>query len=69
MHDYHAAEALVEQLSLHDEFEAISCDTGTKGVQEAKTGNILWRYRKPRTQGSAVAMVASRVFTETGRIL
>jgi DNA-binding response OmpR family regulator len=32
--------ALVEQLSLHDEFEAVSVDSGTKGVQEAKTGQI-----------------------------
>lgn len=32
--------ALVEQLSLHDEFEAVAVDSGTKGVQEAKTGQI-----------------------------
>ena len=32
--------ALVEQLALHDEFEAIAVDTGTKGVQAAKTGQI-----------------------------
>jgi len=32
--------ALVEQLSLHDEFEAVAVDCGTKGVQEAKTGQI-----------------------------
>src|SRR5918992_2849692 len=32
--------ALVEQLALHDEFEAVSVDTGTKGVQEAKTGQV-----------------------------
>ena len=32
--------ALVEQLSLHDEFEAVSVDSGTKGVQEAKAGQI-----------------------------
>src|ERR1700743_2412218 len=32
--------ALVEQLSLHDEFEAVAVDSGTKGVQEAKAGQI-----------------------------
>src|SRR5215467_9205008 len=32
--------ALVEQLALHDEFEAIAVDTGTKGVQAAKSGQI-----------------------------
>ena len=32
--------ALVEQLALHDEFEAIAVDTGNKGVQAAKTGQI-----------------------------
>ena len=32
--------ALVEQLALHDEFEAVSVDSGTKGVAEAKTGQI-----------------------------
>ena len=32
--------ALVEQLSLHDEFEAVAVDCGTKGVQEAKTGQV-----------------------------
>ena len=32
--------ALVEQLALHDEFETVAVDSGTKGVQEAKTGQI-----------------------------
>ena len=32
--------ALVEQLALHDEFEAVAVDSGTKGVQEAKTGQV-----------------------------
>jgi DNA-binding response OmpR family regulator len=32
--------ALVEQLALHDEFEAVAVDSGTKGVQEAKAGQI-----------------------------
>ena len=35
-----AARALVEQLALHEEFEAIAVDTGTKGVQAAKAGQI-----------------------------
>ena len=34
---------LVEQLALHDEFEAIAVETGTKGVQAAKAGQeIEW---------------------------
>src|SRR5262249_23166861 len=32
--------SLVEQLALHDEFEAESVETGTKGVQAAKSGAI-----------------------------
>ena len=31
---------LVEQLALHEEFESIAVDNGTKGVQEAKAGQI-----------------------------
>ncbi len=31
---------LVEQLALHDEFEAVAVETGTKGVQMAKTDQI-----------------------------
>jgi len=38
--DTELREALVEQLSLHEEFEAIAADSGTKGVQAAKAGNI-----------------------------
>ena len=30
--DNELREALVEQLSLHDEFEVVSADTGAKGV-------------------------------------
>jgi DNA-binding response OmpR family regulator len=33
-------EALVEQLALHEEFEAVPAENGTKGVQAAKTGPI-----------------------------
>ena len=33
-------EALVEQLALHEEFDAIAVDSGTKGVQAAKGGQI-----------------------------
>src|SRR5262245_58564863 len=33
-------EALVEQLWLHEEFESIAVDNGTKGVQTAKAGQI-----------------------------
>src|SRR5947209_1448004 len=33
-------DALVEQLALHEEFEAIAVESGTKGVQAAKAGQI-----------------------------
>ena len=33
-------EGLVEQLSLYEEFNAIAADTGSKGVQAAKAGQI-----------------------------
>src|ERR671932_1854983 len=33
-------EALVEQLALHDEFEAVAVDTGAKAVQNAKPGEV-----------------------------
>jgi DNA-binding NtrC family response regulator len=36
--DTELREALVEQLSLHEEFEAIAAESGTKGVQAAKGG-------------------------------
>jgi DNA-binding response OmpR family regulator len=38
--DTELREALVEQLSPHEEFEAISVDTGAKAVQVAKGGQI-----------------------------
>ena len=38
--DAELREALVEQLSLHEEFEAIAVDTGSKGVQSAKGGTV-----------------------------
>ncbi|MGA9815850.1 MAG: response regulator, partial [Pseudolabrys sp.] len=38
--DAELREALVEQLALHEEFDAISVDSGTKGVQTAKNGQI-----------------------------
>jgi DNA-binding response OmpR family regulator len=33
-------DGLTEQLSLHEEFEALTADTGSKGVQAAKAGQI-----------------------------
>ena len=33
-------DALTEQLSLHEEFEAIAVENGSKGVQAAKAGQI-----------------------------
>ena len=38
--DAELRDALVEQLALHEEFEAIAVDNGTKGVQAAKAGQI-----------------------------
>src|SRR6201994_3076802 len=38
--DTELREALVEQLSLHEEFEALSAESGTKGVQAAKGGQV-----------------------------
>ena len=38
--DAELREALVEQLALHEEFESQSADSGTKGVQIAKAGQI-----------------------------
>ena len=38
--DTELREALVEQLALHDEFDAISVENGTKGVQAAKNDQI-----------------------------
>ena len=38
--DAELREALVEQLALHEEFDPISADSGTKGVQAAKSGQI-----------------------------
>jgi DNA-binding response OmpR family regulator len=38
--DAELRQALVEQLALHEEFEAAAVDTGTKAVQEAKNGQI-----------------------------
>jgi len=33
-------DTLVEQLALHEEFEAVAADSGTKGVQIAKAGHV-----------------------------
>src|SRR5215470_4337290 len=38
--DAELREALVEQLALHEEFEAVAAENGTKGVQAAKTDQI-----------------------------
>ena len=38
--DAELRDALVEQLALHEEFEASAADTGSKGVQAAKAGQI-----------------------------
>ena len=38
--DAELREALVEQLALHEEFDATSVDSGTKGVQAAKNGQV-----------------------------
>jgi DNA-binding response OmpR family regulator len=38
--DSELRDALVEQLALHEEFEAVAAENGTKGVQAAKAGQI-----------------------------
>ena len=38
--DAELRDALTEQLSLHEEFEAVAVETGSKGVQAAKTGQV-----------------------------
>jgi DNA-binding response OmpR family regulator len=38
--DSELRDALVEQLSLHEEFEAVAADSGAKGVQAARAGQI-----------------------------
>jgi len=38
--DAELRDALVEQLALHEEFEAVAAENGTKGVQAAKAGQI-----------------------------
>ena len=38
--DNELREALIEQLALHEEFDTIQVDSGTKAVQEAKSGQI-----------------------------
>src|SRR5499426_2365202 len=38
--DAELRDALVEQLALHEEFDAISADSGTKGVHAAKNGQV-----------------------------
>jgi DNA-binding response OmpR family regulator len=38
--DTELRDMLVEQLALHEEFEAVAMDTGAKGVQAAKAGQI-----------------------------
>ena len=55
--DAELRDALTEQLSLHEEFEAVAVESGAKGVQAAKTGQIdlvimdvgLARHRRPRS--------------------
>ena len=38
--DSELRDALVEQLALHEEFEAVAAENGTKGVQAAKGGHV-----------------------------
>ena len=38
--DAELRDALVEQLALHEEFEAVACENGTKGVQAARAGHV-----------------------------
>src|SRR5690242_21478427 len=38
--DTELASTLVEKLALHEEFEAVACENGTKGVQSARNGHV-----------------------------
>src|SRR6516162_3747926 len=38
--DAELRDALVEQLALHEEFESVAADTGSKGMQAAKAGQV-----------------------------
>src|SRR5262249_20341251 len=38
--DTELRDALVEQLALHEEFEAVAAENGTKGVQAARAGHV-----------------------------
>src|SRR4029078_3063034 len=59
--------ALVEQLALHDEFEAVAVDSGTKGVQTAKNGQVdlvIMDVGLPDVDGrEAVRILRKGVFT------
>jgi CheY-like chemotaxis protein len=54
--DSELREALVEQLALHEEFESIAVDNGTKGVQTAKAGQIDLVRRRALVLASASAI-------------
>jgi DNA-binding response OmpR family regulator len=54
------ATALVEQLSLHEEFEASAVDTGAKGASAAKAGQfdlVLMDVGLPDTDGREVVRI------------
>src|SRR5678816_4622927 len=56
--DAELREALVEQLALHEEFDAVSADSGTKGVQAAKNGQVdlvIMDVGLPDVDGRAVS--------------
>jgi DNA-binding response OmpR family regulator len=38
--DAELRDAMVEQLALHEEFESVAVDSGSKGVQAAKSGQV-----------------------------
>ena len=55
--------ALTEQLSLHEEFEAVAAENGSKGVQAAKAGRIdpvIMDVGLPDIDGREVARILRR---------
>ncbi len=64
--DNELREALVEQLSLHDEFEVVAAETGSKGIQLAKAGKtdlVIMDVELPDIDGrEAVRMLRKNGF-------
>src|SRR3954451_6060295 len=61
--DAELRDALVEQLALHEEFESIAVDTGTKGVQAAQVGTsdlVIMDVGRPDVDGREAVRIMRR---------